>query len=124
MDNKTELDNQINLKRNTVDSYNKTEVDDKLNLKLNLSEFNTANQQRITVDAALEKTILDNKTELDNKINLKRNIVDSYNKTEVDDKFNLQLNLSEFNTANQQRITVDAALEKQYWIIKQNLIIK
>ena len=43
------------------------EVDNKLTDKVNVSEFNTANQQRITVDSALEKSILDNKTELDNK---------------------------------------------------------
>ena len=100
------------MKRNTTDSYNKIEVDDKLNLKLNLSEFNTANQQRITVDSRLEQSILDNKTELTNLINLKRNTTDSYNKLEIDDKLNLKLNLSEFNTANQQRITVDARLEQ------------
>ena len=114
--------------------YNKLEVDNKLTDKVNVSEFNTANQQRISVDSTLEKSILDNKTDLDNKINLKRNIADSYDKLETDNKINLKLNLSEIsnyynklevdnkltdkvnvsevNTANQQRITVDSTLEK------------
>ena len=96
-DNKTELTNLINLKRNITDSYNKIEIEDKLNLKLNLSEFTEANQQRITVDGRLEQSILDNRTELTNLINLKRSITDSYNKTEIEDKLNLKLNLSEIN---------------------------
>ena len=96
------INNELNLKRNISDSYSKTDVN---NLLLN---HYTQTESDTLLNAKLNASVISNyynKTEIDGFNNLR------YLKTETDNLLNLKVDTTTFNTANQQRIQVDANLE-------------
>ena len=106
------INNELNLKRNISDSYDKTYID------ALIAGYYTQIQTNSLLSSKLDASAINsyyNKTEIDGFNNLR------YLKTETDSLLNLKVDTTTFNTANQQRIQVDANLEASI-LLKQDII--
>ena len=106
------INNELNLKRNISDSYDKTYID------ALIAGYYTQIQTNSLLSSKLDASAINsyyNKTQIDGFNNLR------YLKTETDSLLNLKVDTTTFNTANQQRIQVDANLEASI-LLKQDII--